>query len=309
MITYWRNGKGIEPADQWESECWVHVEQPTQEDRKYLIEELEIPEEFYNDVEDVDERPRIEFEDNWFFILLRLPYHNPNDERVPYSAVPLGIVFKDDVFATICFHQTPIISDFIQHTVRRGINFADYFDLVLRLLLSSSIWFLKYLKRINVSITVAEREMEHSVKNRDLQSLLRIEKSLVYFTTSLRGNDMLLHRIKNLRNYKNTYDEEVLEDVGIELRQAMETTNVYSDIISSLTDTYSSIISNNLSDVMKQLTIISLILMLPTLVASLFGMNVPNGMENNPYGFLIILSISLVSSLLGMLFIVKKRWF
>ena len=156
---------------------------------------------------------------------------------------------------------------------------------------------------------MAERELEQSVKNRDLQSLLRIEKSLVYFTTSLRGNDMLLHRIKNLRNYKDTYDEEVLEDVEIETRQAMETTNVYSNIVSSLAETYSSIISNNLSVVMKQLTIISLILMLPTLVASLFGMNVPNGMENNPYGFLIILSISLVSSLIAILYFVKKRWF
>lgn len=309
MITYWRNGKGIESCPQWEADCWVRIDQPTQEDRKYLLEELEIPEAFYNDVEDVDERPRIEFEDNWFFILLRLPYHNPTDERVPYSAVPLGIVFKDDVFATICFHETPIIDDFVQHSVRRDIHYADYFDLVLRLLLSSSIWFLKYLKRINVSITVAERELEQSVKNRDLQSLLRIEKSLVYFTTSLRGNDMLLHRIKNLRNYKDTYDEEVLEDVEIETRQAMETTNVYSNIVSSLAETYSSIISNNLSVVMKQLTIISLILMLPTLVASLFGMNVPNGMENNPYGFLIILSISLVSSLIAILYFVKKRWF
>ncbi|MBQ9470859.1 MAG: magnesium transporter CorA family protein [Bacteroidales bacterium] len=309
MITYWRNGKGIEPCPQWEPECWVHVENPTQEERDYLMGELEIPEAFYNDVEDVDERPRIEFEDNWFFIILRLPYHNPADERVPYSAVPLGIMFKDDVFATVCFHQVPVASDFIQHSVRKGINYADYFDLVLRLMLSSSVWFLKYLKRINVSISVAERELEQSVKNRDLQSLLRIEKSLVYFTTSLRGNDMLLHRIKNLRNYKNTYDEDLVEDVEIELRQAMETTNVYSDILSSLTETYGSIISNNLSAVMKQLTIISLILMLPTLVASLFGMNVPNGMESNPYGFFIILLISLVCSLVAIIYFVKKRWF
>lgn len=308
MKTYWRNGKGLESCAQWEPNCWVNVEKPTEEDRAFLINELEVPEAFYNDIEDVDERPRIEFEDNWFFILLRLPYQNI-DERIPYSAVPLGIIFKDDVFVSVCFYKTNVQSDFIQFSARKSINFSDYFDLVFRLMLSSSVWFLKYLKRINVSITQAEREMEQSVKNKDLQSLLRIEKSLVYFTTSLKGNDILLHRITNLRNYKNTFDEDLVEDVEIELRQAMETTNVYSNILNSMTDTYESVISNNMNIVMKQLTLISLILMLPTLVASLFGMNVPNAFEGNPHGFWIILAISLLFSLLGIFYFVRKRWF
>lgn len=308
MKTYWRNGKGLVSCAQWEPECWVNVENPTNEDKEFLINELDVPEAFYNDIEDVDERPRIEFEDNWFFILLRLPYQNV-DERIPYSAVPLGIIFKDDVFVTVCFYKTNVLSDFIQFSVRKNINFSDYFDLVFRLMLSSSVWFLKYLKRINISISAAEHQMEQSVKNKDLQSLLKIEKSLVYFTTSLKGNDILLHRITNLRNYKNTFDEDLVEDVEIELRQAMETTNVYSNILNSMTDTYESVISNNMNIVMKQLTLISLILMLPTLVASLFGMNVPNGFEANPNGFWIILAISLLFSVLGIIYFVRKRWF
>lgn len=308
MKTYWKNGKGIVSCPQWEPNCWVSVEIPTEEERRYLIDELGVPEAFYNDIEDVDERPRIEYDEGWFFILLRIPYKN-NDSSIPYSTVPLGIIFKDDVFVTICFYQTEILPDFIQFTYRKNITKRDNFDLVLRLMLSSSVWFLKYLKQINQSIKLAETQLERSIKNEDLQALLKIEKSLVFFTTSLKGNDILLHRIKNLRNYKDTYDPELVEDVEIELRQAQETTNVYSDILSGMMDAYASVISNNLNIIMKQLTSISIILMIPTLIASLYGMNVPNGFENVKWGFWIILFVSFLFSMFGVVLFMRKRWF
>ncbi|KAB2871853.1 MAG: magnesium transporter CorA family protein [Bacteroidales bacterium] len=308
MKTYWKNGKGIVSCPQWEPNCWVSVEIPTDEEKRYLIDELGVPEAFYNDIEDVDERPRIEYDEGWFFILLRIPYKN-NDSSIPYSTVPLGIIFKDDVFVTICFYQTEILPDFIQFTYRKNITKRDNFDLVLRLMLSSSVWFLKYLKQINQSIKLAETQLERSIKNEDLQALLKIEKSLVFFTTSLKGNDILLHRIKNLRNYKDTYDPELVEDVEIELRQAQETTNVYSDILSGMMDAYASVISNNLNIIMKQLTSISIILMIPTLIASLYGMNVPNGFENVKWGFWIILFVSFLFSMVGIILFMRKRWF
>ena len=308
MKTYWKNGKGIVSCPQWEPNCWVSVEIPTDEEKRYLIDELGVPEAFYNDIEDVDERPRIEYDEGWFFILLRIPYKN-SDSSIPYSTVPLGIIFKDDVFVTICFYQTEILPDFIQFTYRKNITKRDNFDLVLRLMLSSSVWFLKYLKQINQSIKLAETQLERSSKNEDLQALLKIEKSLVFFTTSLKGNDILLHRIKNLRNYKDTYDPELVEDVEIELRQAQETTNVYSDILSGMMDAYASVISNNLNIIMKQLTSISIILMIPTLIASLYGMNVPNGFENVKWGFWIILFVSFLFSMVGIILFMRKRWF
>ncbi len=308
MKTYWKNGKGIVSCPQWEPNCWVSVEIPTDEEKRYLIDELGVPEAFYNDIEDVDERPRIEYDEGWFFILLRIPYKN-SDSSIPYSTVPLGIIFKDDVFVSICFYQTEILPDFIQFTYRKNITKRDNFDLVLRLMLSSSVWFLKYLKQINQSIKLAETQLERSIKNEDLQALLKIEKSLVFFTTSLKGNDILLHRIKNLRNYKDTYDLELVEDVEIELRQAQETTNVYSDILSGMMDAYASVISNNLNIIMKQLTSISIILMIPTLIASLYGMNVPNGFENVKWGFWIILFVSFLFSMVGIILFMRKRWF
>ena len=110
MKTYWKNGKGIVSCPQWEPNCWVSVEIPTDEEKHYLMDELGVPEAFYNDIEDVDERPRIEYDEGWFFILLRIPYKN-NDSSIPYSTVPLGIIFKDDVFVTICFYQTEILPE------------------------------------------------------------------------------------------------------------------------------------------------------------------------------------------------------
>lgn len=308
MKTYWKNGKGIVSCPQWEPGCWVNIEIPTEEEKRYLIDEIGVPEAFYNDIEDVDERPRIEFDEGWFFILLRLPYKN-TDSSIPYTTVPLGIIFKDEVFVSLCFYQTDVLPDFIQFTGRKNIVKRDNFDLVLRFMLSSSVWFLKYLKQINQSIKLAELQLEQSIKNEDLQALLKIEKSLVYFTTSLKGNDILLHRIKNLRNYKDTYDPELIEDVEIELRQAQETTYVHSDILSGMMDAYASVISNNLNIIMKQLTSISIILMIPTLIASLYGMNVPNGFENVKWGFWIILFVSFLFSLSGIILFMRKKWF
>jgi magnesium transporter len=180
---------------------------------------------------------------------------------------------------------------------------------VLKLLLSSSVWFLKYLKQINQQIKLAENQLEKSIKNEELQALLQIEKCLVYFTTSLKGNDILVHRLKNIKDHRDTFDPELVEDVEIELRQALETTNIYSDILSGMMDAYASVISNNLNIIMKQLTSISIILMIPTLIASLYGMNVPNIFQENPLGFWIVLFISAIISISGVLLFKFKKWF
>lgn len=308
MKTYFNSSKGFLQCYNWEPNCWVNVECPTDAEKSYLINELNIPEPYINDIEDVDERPRIEMENGWFLILLRLPYKD-TVSNVPYSTVPLGLVFKGNVFVSICFHNTEMIPDFIQYTKRKKITINDNFDLVLKLLLSSSVWFLKYLKQINQNIKQAELKLEKSIRNEDLHTLLHIEKCLVFFTTSLKGNDILAHRIKNLKEYREGYDTELIEDVEIELRQAQETTNIYSDILSGMMDAYASVISNNLNVIMKQLTSISIILMIPTVIASLYGMNVPNSFENNPWGFWIVVSISLLLSMFGVFVFMRRKWF
>lgn len=308
MVTYYKNETGLALAQHINDAKWISVVNPTTEETRFLLDELKIPEAFYNDIEDIDERPRIEIENGWHLIILRIPVKNA-DDRLPYTTMPLGVVFKDDVFVSICFSKSELLEDFVNYTQRKKIVPTDNFDLVLRLLLSSSIWFQKYLKQINHHIKVAENNLEKSIRNEDLQELLQIEKCMVYFITSLKGNEMLFYRIRNLRGYKDTFDPELIEDVEIELRQAQDTTNIYSDILTGTMDAYASVISNNLNIIMKRLTSISIILMIPTLIASLYGMNVPNSLQDNQYGFIIVTVASFIFTILGVLLFKKKNLF
>ena len=308
MITYYKNNKGFIQTEKLEENCWISVVFPTKEETKFLLKELQIPEDFYNDIEDIDERPRIEVENDWTLIILRIPFKS-NDAKLPFNTAPLGLMFKDDVFVSLCFHETDILPDFVSYTKRKKISINNHFDLVLKLLLSSSVWYLKFLKQINQRIKLAEDNLEESIKNEELQALLQIEKCLVFFMTSLKGNDVLFRRLKNLKNYKDTFDPELLEDVEIELRQAEETTNIYSNILTGMMDAYASVISNNLNVIMKRLTSISIILMIPTLIASLYGMNVPNNLQENPSGFWFVLLISLTVSVFGVFLFKKKNMF
>lgn len=308
MRTFLKNGTGLVPCDQWEPNCWVNVVKPTVQDKKYLTETLHVPEAFYDDIEDVDERPRIEVEDGWCFILMRIPC-KLHDENTSFTTIPLGIIFKDDVFVSVCFFKTDLIPDFIQYTKRKNIQFTDNINFVFRLLLSSSIWFLKYLKQINIQTKAAEKQLETSVRNEELQTLLRLEKCLVYFTTSLRGNDILTHRLKNMRGAKDIYDPDLVEDVEIESKQALEQSLVYSEVLSGMMDAYASVISNNLNIVMKRLTSISLVLMMPTLIASFLGMNLEEGTTIFNWGFWLAVGISILITLLCVWYMVKKKWF
>ena len=309
MLTFYNNnGNGLVKANRSEEHFWINAECPNGDEKNFLLNEIQIPEAFYNDIEDIDERPRIEIENGWYLIILRIPFKS-DDEKLPFNTAPLGIIFKDDIFISLSFYKTEIISDFYLYSLRKKISIQNHFDLVLKLLLSSSVWFLKYLKQINQRIKLAENNLEKSIKNEDLQTLLQIEKCLVFFITSLKGNDILFHRVRNIKSEKENYDPELIEDVEIELRQAQETTKIYSDILSGLMDAYASVISNNLNIIMKRLTSISIILMIPTVIASLYGMNVPNALQNNHYGFWIVLFISFLLSIIGVLMFKKKNFF
>lgn len=308
MITYLKNGLGLEKTGKWTPGCWINIECPTDSDSDYVINELKVPASFYNDIADIDERAHIEYEEGWTLIIIRIPHKN-GDTSLPYNTIPLGIMIKDDIFVTVCHYNTEMISDFISYTGRKNINYSNNLDLVLKLLLSSCVWFLKNLKQINIKIKAAEKHLEKSIKNEELQALLQIEKCLVFYITSLKGNDILLYKLKSIKNRTSEIDLELVEDVEIELKQALETANIYSDILSGMMDAYASVISNNLNVIMKQLTSISIILMIPTLIASLYGMNVPNFFEDNHFGFWIILLISFLFSGFGVFLFKRRNWF
>ena len=308
MKNIYQINKKIIRSEEITDKTWISIEEPTEEDKKFLLEDLSIPIAFYNDIEDIDERPRIEVEDDWTFVLLRIPYKTTN-EKSPYITVPLGIIYNDNYFVTVTFYKTDLLQDFVNYySTRKTIEETDNLNLILRFHLSASVWFLKYLKQINIQIKTAENDLERSIKNEDLQTLFNLEKSLVYFNTSLRSNEILLFRFKSSRKIKSILEEELLEDVEIELKQAIESSHIFSDILSGMMNAYASVISNNLNVIMKRLTSISIILMIPTLIASIYGMNVTNHLERNPNGIYLILFGSIVLSVLGVWLFLKKKW-
>ena len=196
--------------------------------------------------------------------------------------------------------------DFVSYHQKRGEGFTDYVDMIFRLFLSSAVWYLKRLKQINSLIEKAKHNLDHNVNNESLIALSRLQDSLTYFVTSIRGNETLLAKLK-FKLQVDELDADLIEDVNIEMSQARETTNIYSDILESTMDTYSSIINNNMNTVMRTLTSVSIIMMLPTLISSFFGMNLINGMEDSRWGFLIAIFISVIISTVSWLILRHKR--
>jgi len=295
MRTYWNTNKGLKQIGEWEPNCWIQVTCPTEEDQQLLEDKFKIPDYFLSDISDTDERARYEYDDGWMLIILRIPYVREVRSRTPYTTVPLGIIHKRDVTITVCYHETNMMIDFVSYQQKRGEGFTDYVDMIFRLFLSSAVWYLKRLKQINNLIEKSKRNLDREVNNESLIGLSRLQDSLTYFITSIRGNENLLAKLK-FKLQVDELDADLIEDVNIEMSQARETTNIYSDILESTMDTYSSIINNNMNTVMRTLTSVSIILMFPTLIASLFGMNLINGMEGSKYGFVIAIVVSVLIS-------------
>ena len=293
MITYWNTTNGVNTIDKWQPNCWIQVTCPTEEDQHILEERFEIPDYFLSDISDNDERARYEYDDGWMLIILRIPYVKEVRSRTPYITVPLGIIHKRDVTITVCHYETNMMIDFVTYQQKRKEGFTDYVDMIFRLFLSSAVWYLKRLKQINNLIDKAKRNLDKDIDNESLIGLSRLQDSLTYFITSIRGNENLLAKLK-FKLQVDELDADLIEDVNIEISQARETASIYSDILESTMDTYSSILSNNLNTVMRTLTTVSIILMIPTLISSFMGMNLINGMEGYKFGFLVAVIISVL---------------
>lgn len=306
MRTYWNTNSTLKQIEEWQPNCWIQVTCPTDEDQQLLEDKFNIPDYFLSDISDTDERARYEYDDGWMLIILRIPYVKEIRSRTPYTTVPLGIIHKRDVTITVCYYETNMMIDFVTFQQKRNEGFVDYVDMTFRLFLSSAVWYLKRLKQISTLVDKAKRNLDREVNNESLIGLSRLQDSLTYFITSIRGNENLLAKLK-FKLQIDELDADLIEDVNIEMSQARETTNIYSDILESTMDTYSSIINNNMNTVMRTLTSVSIILMFPTLIASLFGMNLVNGMEQNKLGFIMALILSVFVSGLSWWILRHKR--
>lgn len=292
-----------------EKDAWMNVVAPTPAELKQLSRDFDIPESFLTDPLDVDERARVEREEDNILIIIRVPYYDYENIDVPYSTLPLGIIFAENLTITVCNRETEILDDFINQKVR-AFSTENKTLFLCQILLKIALLYLRYLKQINTLTGRIEEELRDSMKNEELIRLLNCEKSLVFFTTSLKSNEFMIDRL--IKTQPFIIDEETqdrLDDIVVEYRQAIEMSNIYSNILSGMMDAFASIISNNLNVVMKFLTSVTIVLMLPTLVASVYGMNVQIPLQHSPHAFLITMAMSVCLGVLAVVFFWKRRWF
>jgi len=310
MLRIFKSFGGFTEISHAENGCWVNVSQPTHEEIARLQLEFDVPEEVLRDILDVDERPRYEYDDDWSLVLLRIPVQSPGN-GIPFYTVPLGIFMTENYTISLCSVTNEVLTAEQPSIYRENHQpVHDVLNFIFKLFLRSGTTYLRHLKQINQQTAIIEQDLEKSVKNKELNKLLKMEKCLVYFITSLKANEIVLTRLRNSKKKSlSETNEDLLEDAIIENKQALEMAQIYSDIMNGTTDAFASVISNNLNVVMKRLTSISIILMIPTLIASLFGMNVPNSFEKTNMAFPLILVGSGLFSFLGAVVFRKLKWF
>ena len=292
-----REQKRVE-LDQVQERCWVNIVEPEMDELHALAEQYAIPMEFLEAALDPDERARYEREDEVDLILLRTPMINFNENSVvPYITRPLAVLIKDHLVITISHRDNPVMRDFLKGRVK-NFNPEHVVRFLLQIFYRTTLRFLNYLRDINAQTTTLEHQLQASPENEDLLKLMNYEKSLVYFTTSLRSNQIMLDRFKRTGMFRKAMEDEqeLLDDVIIDNVQAIEMANIYTNITSGLMETFASLISNNLNRVMKTLTQITILLALPTLLTSFYGMNVPLPMQDSPYGWLMVFGVSVLIS-------------
>lgn len=309
MIRYYaRQEKTFAEVEELHASSWINIQPPfNNADIEILANKLSIPLDFLMDSLDIDERSRYEVEDDVRLIVINTPILNEESKASEgfYFTAPIGIVLTPDHIVTITSIQNPIIEKFVQAKVK-NFNPNDHKHFVLQLFEQTVFRFLECVKSLNLKRNVIEQELYDSSRNKELQQLLRIEKSLVYFVNSLSSNELLKMKMKRtdfLRIRDNERYTDLFEDIIIDNSQALEMSNVYTNILSSTMEAYASIISNNLNVFIQRLTIVTIILMVPTLVASFYGMNLQHlPFVDSEYAFPIIILFSVVLGFLLILF-------
>lgn len=301
---------GFRQINQVEQGCWVVMTGPSATELLDISEKCKIDIDHLRAPLDEEERSRIEVEEDYTLILVDIPTMEERNNKDRYVTIPLGIVVGKDVIVTICLEETKVLKSFIDGRVRDFYTFKKT-RFILQILYKNATVFLQYLRSIDRRSEEIERKLHISTKNSELIDLLELEKSLVYFTTSLRANEVVLEKMLKIDNIKQyPADTELLEDVIIENKQAIEMANIYSGILSGTMDAFASIISNNLNIVMKLLATITIVMSIPNIIAGFYGMNV-NGIpgSGSPYGFYIVIGIAVVVTIIIALIFRKKDLF
>lgn len=295
-----------------EKGCWINLINPTAQEINTLCNSIGVREEFIRYPLDQEEKARIDVEDDQTLIVIDLPTVEKNDGEIEgFITIPIGmIVVRDDYFITVCTAESPILREFIDCRVKGFFTFKKT-RFILQILYKTAVYYLNYLKFINRETDKAENRLQKSMRNQELIRLLELEKSLVYFTTSLKSNEIVMEKLmrsKFIKMYEE--DEDILEDAIIENRQAIEMGTIYRDILSGTMDAYASVISNNLNIVMKFLASVTIVISIPTIVSSIWGMNVAGlPFANDAFGFIKVMGIAFLTSLIAWIWLKKRDMF
>lgn len=310
MITYYKNTEtGLEKIDGVVNNCWMNVIDPTPEDIQILVD-LGLPQDFVTYPLDLDERARTEKEDNGVtLIILRIPYFQGVKVDIPYTTIPLGVVMTDRFIVTICRSPNEILNELSSGRMR-GLSTGKRNRFVLRILLSTASKFLMHLREINKVVESIEDRLQRSLRNKELTELLKYQKSLVYFATALKMNELLLERLQRSQLFHMfPDDEDLLDDVITETQQAIEMVNISSNILVSMMDAFASIIANNQNGVMKFLASATIVMGIPTIVTSFFGMNVALPFDDHPLAFVFVIAIFFVMMVIVTWIFWRRDWF
>ncbi|PVD53482.1 magnesium transporter CorA [Terrimonas sp.] len=312
MIQYFKNIEGVTTAvEKADNETWVNILPPLKhEEFAEVANTLEVPIEFLQDSLDIDERSRFEIEDNVKLIVIKTPTENNsfNESDAFYITIPICIILTHNQIVTVNSFENGAIKKFLNTFQNRHADKKSM--MVLKIFEKITQAFMEYLKEINHRRNILEQKLYASNRNEELLELMRIQKSLVYFVTALRSNEMLLLKLSRTNFLALNEDEkEVLDDLVVDMSQALEMANIYTNILSSTLDAFASIISNNQNMVLKRLTSITIILQFPVLIASIYGMNVPIPYQHQPHAFYIPIILALSVSIIMAAYFLRKKWF
>ncbi len=310
MITIYKSSPtGLEQLSEFTDGCWVNVIDPTSDDIERLTSQG-IPQDFITYPLDMDEQARSEREDDGkMLILIRIPFFQGVNVDIPYITIPLGIILNDQMIITICRRPNDLITELISGK-KRNLSTGKRIRFVLQLLLQNAGKFLVHLRQINKMTEDLEDRLQQSMKNKEVLELLKYQKSLVYFATALKSNELLLERLQRTQLFRlYPDDEDLLEDVITENQQAIEMVNISSSILTSMMDAFASIISNNLNVVMKFLASVTILVSLPAIITGYYGMNVSLPFQNWSNAWLLILGVIvlMVGATIWLFF--RRRWF
>jgi len=288
----------------------VYLVSPSHDEIELITTSFDIPKDFIEDPLDENESPRMELEDGKRLLIIQTPYFQDDEEAaIKFITLPLGIILTENCIITVSSKDDDVLQNLIKGRVK-NFSTTKRNRLILQILSRTATVYLNYLKKINRISNTIEAQLENSMNNERLMDLLDLQKSLVYFATSLRSNQAVMEKLSRVGMFtKFEEDEDLLEDMIIDNKQAIEMTSIHANILRSTMEAFSSMISNNLNKVMKFLTSITIILMLPTLVSSIYGMNIPLPFEKSPHAFIILMVASVLLALIGVIIFIKRKWF